>query len=50
MASERYIENNLIRNRGQLGYSDSLYIRRCRIGLGFGAADLVLLPNEVGIV
>ena len=46
MASERYIENNVIRNRAAIGFADSPYIRRCRAGLGFGAADLVLLPSH----
>ena len=44
MTSERYIENNIIRNRGQLGYADSVYIRRCRAGRGFGIVDVMLLP------
>ncbi len=44
MASERFIENNVIRNRALLGYADSVYIRRCRAGRGFGIVDLMLLP------
>ena len=44
MPTERYIENNVIRNRGQFGYADSAYIRRCRAGRGFGIVDVMLLP------
>lgn len=47
MTSEASIENSVIRNRGRaLGLTDSLYIRRCRIGPGFGVADLVILPQR----
>ncbi len=47
MASETLIENNLIRNREQiLGVRDSLFIRRTRIGPGFGVADLIILPQR----
>jgi hypothetical protein len=42
--SERVIENNVIRNRALLGYQDSVYIRRCRAGRGFGIVDVMLLP------
>jgi hypothetical protein len=44
VATERFIENNVIRNRGQLGYADSVYIRRCRAGRGFGIVDIMLIP------
>ena len=44
MATEQFIENNIIRNRAQLGYADSVYIRRCRAGRGFGIVDVMLLP------
>lgn len=44
MSREQFIENNVIRNRAQLGYGDSLFIRRCRAGLGFGVVDVLLLP------
>lgn len=44
MSAERFIENNVIRNRGLLGYADSVYIRRCRTGRGFGIVDVMLLP------
>jgi hypothetical protein len=47
MASETLIENNLIRNRERiLGVRDSLFIRRTRIGPGFGVADLIILPQR----
>ena len=45
MAAEWVIENNVIRNRVQLGYAKSLYIRRCRAGRGFGIVDVILLPD-----
>ena len=46
MGRERYIENNIIRNRAAIfGFGDVPFIRRSRIGLGFGTADLVLLPT-----
>ena len=38
------IEINVVRNRGQLGYRDSVYIRRCRAGRGHGIVDVMLLP------
>jgi hypothetical protein len=41
---ESFIENNVIRNRHLLGYRDSVFIRRCRMGRGFGVADVALLP------
>ena len=42
---EAFIENNIIRNCGQtLGVRDAVYLRRCRVGKGFGVADLVFLP------
>lgn len=44
MTTERFIENNVIRNRDLLGYRDSLYIRRCRAGRGFGIVDVMILP------
>jgi hypothetical protein len=44
MAKERYIENRVIRNRDKLGYADSAFIRRCRVGRDFGIVDLVLFP------
>jgi len=44
MATEQFIENNVVRNRAQLGYTDSVYIRRCRAGRGFGVVDVMLLP------
>jgi len=44
---EASIENSVIRNRGAvLRVPDSLYIRRCGIGPGFGVADLVILPQR----
>ncbi len=46
MGRERFIENNVIRNRHTIfGAGDLPFIRRSRIGLGFGVADLVLLPT-----
>lgn len=44
MSSERFIENNVIRNRAQFGYSDSVYIRRCRVGQSFGIVDVAIMP------
>lgn len=44
MSTERFIENNVVRNRSQLGYGDSLYIRRCRAGRGYGIVDVMILP------
>jgi hypothetical protein len=46
MVSERYIENNVIRNRDILGYADSTFVRRCHIGKGYGIADLLIFPNK----
>jgi len=46
MRTERFIENNVIRNRALLKYGDSVYIRRCRIGWGFGIVDVMLLPRR----
>ena len=47
MGRERFIENNVIRNRESIfGAGDVPFIRRSRIGLGFGVADLVLLPTN----
>lgn len=46
MSSERVIENNVIRNRAELGYADSPFIRRCRAGRGFGVVDVLLLPEK----
>lgn len=46
MPTERYIENNIIRNRGQIGYGDSSFIRRCRVGRGYGIADLLIFPDK----
>lgn len=46
MSSERFIENNVRRNRAAIGYRDALSIRRCRMGIGFGVADLVILPER----
>jgi len=45
-ATESVIENNIIRNRDQLGYADALCIRRVRMGRGFGEVDLMLLPRR----
>lgn len=44
MGTERFIENNVNRNCGQLGYMDSVNIPRCCAGLGFGIVDVTLLP------
>ena len=44
MTPERFIENNVVRNRAQLGYCDSVVICRSRVGRGFGVVDVVLLP------
>jgi hypothetical protein len=47
MPGEASIEHSVIRNRESvLGIRDSLYIRRCRMGPGFGVADLVILPQR----
>jgi hypothetical protein len=47
MGRERFIENNIIRNRSTIfGAGDLPFIRRSRIGLGFGVADLVLFPSN----
>ena len=47
MASETFIENNVIRNREKvLGVRDSLFLRSARIGRGFGIADLFILPQR----
>ena len=35
-ATESILENNIIRNRVQLGYANALCIRRVRMGRGFG--------------
>ena len=45
-ATESILENNIIRNRDQLGYADALCIRRVRVGRGFGEVDLMLLPRR----
>lgn len=42
--NERRIENNIMRNAHVLGIQAAHSIRRCRIGPGFGVADLVFLP------
>lgn len=44
MATERFIENNVIRNRERLGLADAPFIRRCRAGRGYGIVDLLFLP------
>ena len=44
MATERFIENNVIRNRERLGLADAPFIRRCRAGRGYGMVDLLFLP------
>ncbi|MFQ5537604.1 MAG: hypothetical protein ACE5GJ_09155 [Gemmatimonadota bacterium] len=47
MSDEARIETRIIRNReSALGVQDSLYIRCCAMGPGFGVADLVLLPQR----
>ena len=47
MPGEASIENSIIRNRASvLRLPDSLYVRRCRMGPGFGVADLVILPQR----
>jgi len=46
MATERFIENNVIRNRERLGIADAPFIRRCRAGRGYGIVDLLFLPNS----
>jgi len=40
----RYIEDKVIRNRAQPGYGDSVFIRRYRMGRGYGVVDVALLP------
>jgi hypothetical protein len=50
VSREQFIENNVIRNRHVLGLHDAVYIRRSRIGRGFGVADLIFLPlRGVGV-
>jgi len=45
MLREQFIENNIIRNRrAVLGPGNDLFIRRSRVGRGFGVADLLFLP------
>ncbi len=45
MQRETFIENNIIRNRERmLGIRDAVFIRRSRVGRGFGIADVVFLP------
>lgn len=44
MATERFIENNVIRNQASLGFSEAPVIRRCRAGRGYGIVDLLFLP------
>ena len=44
MGTKRFIENNVLCNRRQLGYMDSVNIPRCCAGLGFGIVDVTLLP------
>jgi 8-oxo-dGTP diphosphatase len=44
MATERFIENNVIRSRERLGLADAPFIRRCRAGRGYGIVDLLFLP------
>jgi hypothetical protein len=44
MTPERFIENNVAKNRAQLGYGDSVVICRSRLGRGFGVVDVALLP------
>jgi hypothetical protein len=46
MATERFIENNVIRNRERLGLADAPFIRRCRAGRGYGIVDLLFLPTS----
>jgi len=44
---ETFIENNVIRNRERsLGIRDAVYIRRCRIGRGYGTPDVVFFPSR----
>jgi hypothetical protein len=46
MASERVIENNVIRNQAVLGFTGAPLIRRCRAGRGYGIVDLLFLPSD----
>jgi hypothetical protein len=45
MASERVIENNVIRNQAVLGFTGAPFVRRCRAGRGYGIVDLLFLPS-----
>jgi hypothetical protein len=46
MASERVIENNVIRNQAVPGFTGAPFIRRCRAGRGYGIVDLLFLPSD----
>ena len=47
MGRERFVENNVIRNQEDIfRVGDLAFIRRSRIGRGFGVADLVFLPTK----